>query len=142
MWEMHIPGLHANAWYLDNLGVTRLATTNGSGVASTIRLTIDTSSNFTAAGNVTAFSDIRLKTDLTRISNALAKVNQLNGYTYTRIDTGERQTGVVAQEVQAVLPEAVLDNGDTLAVAYGNMVGLLIEAVKELTARVEKLEGR
>ena len=109
---------------------------------NTYRWTSDISGNFTASGNVTAYSDIRLKTDLTKISDALAKVNQLNGYTYTRIDTGERQTGVVAQEVQAVLPEAVIDNGETLAVAYGNMVGLLIEAVKELTARVEKLEGR
>ena len=103
---------------------------------------IDHSGNLTAEGNVTSSSDIRLKTDLTKIADALAKVNQLNGYTYTRIDTDERQTGVVAQEVQAVLPEAVLDNGETLTVAYGNMVGLLIEAVKELTARVEKLEGR
>jgi len=99
-------------------------------------------SDFTSVGNVTAYSDIRLKTDLVRISDALAKVSQLGGYTYTRVDTGERQTGVVAQEVQAVLPEAVIDNGETLAVAYGNMVGLLIEAVKELTARVESLEAR
>ncbi len=103
-------------------------------------MALDGSGNFTASGNVTAFSDIRLKTDLTRIADALAKVNQLNGYTYTRTDTGERQTGVVAQEVQAVLPEAVLDNGETLAVAYGNMVGLMVEAVKELAARVEMLE--
>lgn len=98
--------------------------------------------NFTATGNVTAYSDIRLKTDLTKIADALKKVQQLNGYIYTRTDTGERQTGVVAQEVQRVLPEAVVDHGEHLAVAYGNMVGLLIEAVKELTARVEKLEGR
>jgi hypothetical protein len=106
-------------------------------------MALDGSGNFTASGNVTAYSDIRLKTDLTKISDALRKISQLTGYTYTRRDTGERQTGVVAQEVQAVLPEAVIEQGDgTLAVAYGNMVGLLIEAVKELTARVEKLEGR
>jgi hypothetical protein len=111
-------------------------------VGGTTRATFSATGDLTMSGNVTAYSDIRLKTDLTQISDALAKVNQLNGYTYTRIDTGERQTGVVAQEVQAVLPEAVIDNGEHLAVAYGNMVGLLIEAVKELTARVEKLEGR
>lgn len=111
---------------------------NGTGIT----FTLDSNGDATATGNVTAFSDIRLKTDLTKITDALWKVQQLSGYTYTRIDTGERQTGVVAQEVQAVLPEAVIDNGETLAVAYGNMVGLLIEAAKELTARVEKLEGR
>jgi hypothetical protein len=98
--------------------------------------------DFTSPGNVTAFSDISLKTDLRLIADALEKVSRLNGYTYTRIDTGERNTGVVAQEVQQVLPEAVVDNNGILSVAYGNMMGLLIEAVKELTVRVEKLEGQ
>jgi len=110
---------------------------------STDRATLDNSGNFIATGNVTAYSDIRLKTDLTKIADALSKVNQLNGYTYTRIDTGERHAGVVAQEVQKVLPEVVHTSEDgKLSVAYGNMVGLLIEAVKELTARMEKLEAR
>lgn len=142
MYEMHLPGNVARAWYLDTAGVVRLAATNGAGVASTADLTIDTGGNLTVRGNVTAFSDARLKTDLEQITDALGKVGQLTGYTYTRVDTGERQTGVVAQDVQKVLPEAVLDGGEHLAVAYGNMVGLLIEAVKELTARVEALEAR
>lgn len=103
-------------------------------------LTLDGSGNLTASGNVTAYSDIRLKTDLTKITDALEKVSQLTGYTYTRMDTGERQTGLVAQDVQKVLPEAVME-GEHLSVAYGNLMGLLVEAVKELTARVEKLEG-
>lgn len=98
--------------------------------------------NVTATANITAYSDIRLKTDLTKIADALGKVCALNGYTYTRKDTGERQTGVVAQEVQKVLPEAVMDNGDRLSVAYGNMVGLLIEAIKELKAEVDQLKGK
>lgn len=102
----------------------------------------DGSGNFTAAGNVTALSDIRLKTDLTKIEGALGKVCTLNGYTYTRKDTGQRQTGVVAQELQEVLPEAVIDNGEHLAVAYGNIVGLLIEAIKELKAEVDQLKGK
>jgi hypothetical protein len=113
------------------------------------RWTSDVSGNFTASGSVSGVSDVRIKTDLTPIADALAKVNQLNGYTYTRTDTGARQTGLLAHEVQAVLPEAVLDNGALLSVAYGNMVGLLVEAIKEqslviaaLTDRVEKLEGQ
>lgn len=110
--------------------------------AYTTRMSVDTASNLTVSGNVTAFSDIRLKTDITKITDALAKVNQLNGYTYTRIDTGERQTGVIAQELQKVLPEAVMNDGETLSVAYGNMMGLMIEAVKELTARIKVLEAR
>jgi hypothetical protein len=89
-----------------------------------------------AAGNITAFSDIRLKTDIEVIPDALEKLCTLRGVTYQRIDTKERHTGLIAQEVQAVLPEAVT-GGEYLGVAYGNMMGLLVEAVKELTAKVE-----
>ena len=73
----------------------------------------------------------------------LAKINTLHGYTYNRkdIEDGTRHTGVIAQEVQKVLPEAVMEDEDgTLSVAYGNMVGLLIEAIKELTAEVDRLK--
>jgi hypothetical protein len=94
---------------------------------------------FTAAGNITAFSDIRLKKDLVQIPNALDKVQQLTGYTYTRTDSGERQTGLIAQDVQKVLPEAVVD-GEHLSLAYGNLVGLLVEAIKELRAEVAALK--
>jgi hypothetical protein len=97
--------------------------------------------NLTAGGNVTAFSDARLKKDLVRIDSALDKVDQLNGYTYTRIDSGERQTGLIAQDLQKVLPEAVIDNGEYLSVAYGNLVGLLVEAIKELNNKIERLEN-
>ena len=101
--------------------------------------------HFVAAGNVTAFSDIRLKTDIEVIPEALDKVTQLRGVTYKRIDSGERQTGVIAQEVQAVLPEAVMEGNDedkTLSVAYGNLVGLLVEAIKELSTKVKLLEAK
>ena len=107
------------------------------------RFQVDVSGNFTANGNVTAYSDIRLKKDIRVIPDALDKVLALRGVTYERIDSGERQTGVIAQEVQAVLPEAVMEGNDedkTLSVAYGNLVGLLVEAIKELKAEVEELK--
>lgn len=94
-----------------------------------------------ASGNITAFSDLRVKKDLEPIPGALDKVCALTGYTYTRTDGDDpfiRDTGVVAQEVLAVLPEAVHEDPSTgmLSVAYGNMVGLLIEAIKELRAKI------
>lgn len=101
------------------------------------------SGDFTAAGNVTAYSDVRLKTDIATIENALSLVQRLRGVRYTRRSDGTRNVGVIAQEVQKVLPEVVLDNESSkLSVAYGNMVGVLIEAVKELASRVEELERR
>jgi hypothetical protein len=110
-------------------------------------------SNIWTSGNVTAYSDIRVKTNLEVIPNALEKVKQLNGYTFDRTDVkydedGEplvpiRQTGVVAQEVLKVLPEAVTgDEENHYSVAYGNMVGLLIEAIKEQQAQIDELKSR
>lgn len=101
--------------------------------------------NMTAAGNVTGMSDIRLKTNIHRIDNALGKVKQLGGYTYNRLDMNCRQTGLIAQEVLGVLPEAVIETADddkTLSVAYGNLAGLFVEAIKELSAQVDFLSHR
>jgi hypothetical protein len=89
-------------------------------------------------------SDARLKTDITPISDALVKVSQINGVTYVRTDTNEtiRHTGVIAQEVEAVLPEVIAVGVDGYkVVAYGNMIGLLVEAIKELKAEVDALKG-
>lgn len=98
------------------------------------------SGSITASGNVTAFSDARLKTDLVRIEGALDKVEALTGYVYTRLDTGEKQTGLIAQDVQQMLPEAVVE-GEYLSVAYGNLMGLMVEAIKELRAEVADLRA-
>ena len=90
--------------------------------------------------NITAYSDLSLKENLEVIPNALDKLCSLTGYTYDRIDSGVRQTGLVAQDVQAVLPEAVEEAEDgTLALAYGNLAGLFTEAIKELNNTVEEL---
>ena len=102
-----------------------------------------TTGDFTATGNVTAYSDLALKKDLAVIEDALDKLSQLTGYTYTRKDTGERQTGLIAQDVQRVLPEAVSQAADgTLALAYGNLLGLVVNAVNALVDRVEALEAK
>lgn len=104
---------------------------------------IYTAGEVLAGGNVTAYSDRRLKTNIEVIPDALAKVSTLSGYTFDRVDMDTaRQTGVIAQEVQAVLPEAVTETSDgTLTVAYGNMMGLMIEAIKELKAEIDELKG-
>jgi hypothetical protein len=98
--------------------------------------------NILASGNITAYSDKRVKENIEKIPDALAKVKQLNGYTFDRTDQEmPRQTGVIAQEVLEVLPEAVMGSeDDRYTVAYGNMVGLLIEAIKEQQAQIDELK--
>jgi len=107
----------------------------------------------TAAGNVTAYSDPRLKTEITPIQSALSIVQQLNGVKFKWIESsiighpGEYDYGVLADQVQKVLPELVSDSmheapeGDKYkTVAYDKFAPILIEAVKELTAKVTMLE--
>lgn len=93
-----------------------------------------------SSGDITAFSDIRLKTNIEKIENALDKVCQLSGYTYDM--NNKRSTGVIAQEVEKVLPEVVQDREDGYkTVAYGNMIGLLIEAIKELKEEIKVIKN-
>ena len=93
--------------------------------------------SFTASGNITAYSDERLKDNIRTVDNALGMVSDMRGVFYDK--DGEAGVGVIAQEMQKVLPEVVMD-GEYLSVSYGNIVGVLIEAVKELKAQVEELK--
>ena len=101
--------------------------------------------NFYAGGNVTAYSDARLKDNVELIPHAIEKVQAIRGVTFTRNDKKDkitRYTGVIAQELLEVLPEAVsLDPNGIYSVAYGNIVGLLIEAIKEQQIQIEKLRN-
>ena len=96
----------------------------------------------TSSGDITAFSDIRLKENVETIDNALDKVQSLRGVTYTK--DGKDGLGVIAQEVEEVIPQVVLTADDeigTKSVAYGNIVGLLIEAVKEQQKQIDALKN-
>jgi len=137
-------------------GYVHWTTSNEIGFLNNARgwsLRMDSSNNCQVYGsilansNITAYSDIRHKKDLIKLDNTLEKVEKLNGYTYTRIDDGKRYTGLVAQEVLEVLPEAVEEKEDGYSLAYGNMAGLFVEALKEMNtkfqaekAKVETLE--
>jgi hypothetical protein len=91
------------------------------------------------APNFVSSSDARLKSEVETIADAVALVCALRGVRFTM--DGSRQIGVIAQEVEPVLPEVVrVGEAGQLSVAYGNITGLLIEAVKELAARVAALE--
>lgn len=97
--------------------------------------------NLTLSGTLTINSDARIKENLTPLTGALDKVKALTGYNYNRIGSDKLEMGVVAQEVQKVAPELVLEDKEgTLSVAYQNMVALLIEAVKEQSAEIAALK--
>ena len=114
--------------YVDPAGTSELNNLNCAG-------------NIVATGNVSASSDLRFKSNIKVIANALSKVASMRGVTFDREGQSDRKAGVIAQEVEAVLPEVVkTDELGYKSVCYGNMVSVLIEAIKELTERVEELE--
>ena len=115
---------------------------------------LETDGDLHVDGNVVAYSttisDIRLKKDIAPIEDAVTKVQQLNGCTFTYLKDDRKSAGLIAQDVEKVLPSAVIDDeavfhgeeGETYkTVQYDQLIGLLVEAVKELSAKVEKLEN-
>jgi len=106
-------------------------------------LNYNPSTNVLTAGTFSASSDRNLKQDISNVVDALSKVKQLNGVEFTWIENGVRSAGVIAQDVQQVLPQAVNETEKGhLTVQYDALHAILIEAIKELTARVEELEAK
>jgi hypothetical protein len=104
---------------------------------------LDVLGTIRATGDVIAYSDARVKDNVKPIENALEKLTSLRGVSYTRKDTDDKSTkiGVIAQEVLPIIPEVVSkDQNGNYSVAYGNMVGLLIEAVKEQQKQIDELK--
>tara|TARA_R110002153_G_scaffold248629_1_gene404820 strand:- start:488 stop:1249 length:762 start_codon:yes stop_codon:yes gene_type:complete len=129
----------------DITGVTAGTNLTGGGASGSVTLNVAASPSFTTVTATTfnTTSDRNTKTDITPIADAVSKVQQLGGYSFMFKDSGEKSSGVIAQDVQKVLPELVQksDAGD-LTVQYGNMVGLLIEAIKEQQAQIDALTAK
>jgi len=121
--------------YYDN--AAKLATASGG---------VNVTGTLTATTEVTVSSDVRFKSNIETIDSALDKVKAMRGVYFDKHGAEDRRSvGVIAQEMQEVMPEVVVtdDTEDKhLSVAYGNLVGVLIEAVKELSDKVEKLEAK
>jgi hypothetical protein len=138
--SFHRGGQYAVNFGLDSDNVMRI----GGWSASANRWQLDMSGNMTVAGDVTAYSDARVKENVKTIENALDKTLALRGVSYNRTDSGDTKTkiGVIAQETLEVVPEVVnQDNDGMYNVSYGNMTALLIEAIKEQQAQIEDLKS-
>lgn len=133
--------------------VTVSADSNNLKVNSAIRLDIDgttkitiRSSNvaingdLTVSGDINSASDARLKSNVSTISGALDIVTKMRGVNYTKRASGKNNIGLIAQEVEQLLPDLVSEDAGYKAVAYQNIVALLIEAVKEQQQQIESLK--
>ena len=116
---------------------------DGSSTITALTLDMSAAGAATFNDNVTAYSDERLKDNIETLEDGLDKVEQLRGVTYTRNE--KENIGVIAQEVEKILPEIVLTADDemgTKSVDYSRLTAVLIEAVKDLSARVKELEDK
>ena len=161
--NINISGFNNDAGYTTNTGditaVTAGTGMSGGGTSGSVTLncTIDSpgevglgnlsssgnalAGSFTATGDITAFSDARVKENIETIPNALDKVLSLRGVTYNKISESKSSMGVVAQELLEVIPEVVHENEDGMySVAYGNIVAVLIEAMKEQQEQINDLK--
>jgi hypothetical protein len=130
--SFYIPSNYGINLGLDNDKIFKLG--GWSDVNST-RWTADTAGNFTARGNVTAYSDDKLKKNWKNLgTDIVSQIAALKSGTFDRIDSGSRQVGVSAQSLKQILPEAVMEDGDgTMSVAYGNAaLALCVELAKEI----------
>ena len=99
--------------------------------------------NILATGNVTAYSDERLKTNVQELDNTLNAIQNIRGVSYTRTDTKDNSIGVMAQDVETMFPELISESNDGMkSVNYNGLVGVLFSAVKELSATVKQLKER
>lgn len=124
-----------------NITGASVSATNITGVNVSVTGTIkaasvSTSGNIHAAGEIASQSDERLKSNIKIISGAIDKVKNLKGVTFTFKADDRPSTGLLAQDVQSVMPEVITQNGDYLYVSYGNLLGLIVEAVKELDQKI------
>lgn len=115
--------------------------TFGSKITLATNGTASFSGTVTSSGNFNSTSDIRVKENIKPLENSLSKVNQLRAVEYDRTDIRCHQIGVIAQEIEKVYPDFVSTDSEGMkSVSYGQMVSVLIEAVKELSQEVDKLK--
>ena len=114
---------------------------NGAGIGLSVTEGGARVTGVVTASNFNATSDIKLKENITTVDNALGVVNQLRGVRFDWRESGGGDYGVIAQELEEVLPELV-SQGDPKSVNYNGIIGVLIEAIKDLTEKVERLEDK
>jgi len=104
-------------------------------------MTLFDSGNMTIAGTLTQNSDVRLKENIKPIESALDKVKQMQGVEFNKTNSSTKEIGVVAQEIEKIIPELVLEDKEGIkSVAYGNITAVLIEAIKEQQKQIEELK--
>jgi len=124
-WFQYISGGWGEKMYLDNGSLT-------------------TTGNITAGGTLTENSSLRYKENIETLTSSLDKVTQMRGVSYNKKDTNVKEIGVIAEEINEILPYVVIknENGEPDSVSYGRLTAILIEVIKELKAEINVLKSK
>jgi len=136
-----IQGVNNAATTGRNIAINPYGGNVGIGQSNPSAYKLDVSGTIRATGDVIAYSDIRVKENIKTIDNAIDKVKALRGVEYNKIDSTEKSIGVIAQEIEEVIPEVVREDDQGMkSVAYGNITAVLIEAIKEQQKQIDELK--
>lgn len=130
--------IHENSIFIKNDGSVGIGTNDTKSYSLYVNNISNHKKGIFCTDDITILSDIRYKTDIEPILNASEKLLQLNGVTYKK--NGKKEFGLIAQEVQDVLPELVIENEDELGINYIQIIALLIEGYKDLKKEMNKMK--
>jgi len=129
---------HANFATGNNLFVD--TTNDRVGIGTTVpSSTLQVSGTITCI-DVNSTSDVRLKENIHSIKDPLDKIMKINGVGFRWKENKDEAIGVIAQDIEEVIPEVVKNSGDVKTVNYNGLIGVLIEAVKEQQRQIEELK--
>jgi hypothetical protein len=111
--------------------------------SGTLRAALDSSGNLSISGTFTESSALRFKENIETLTSGLEKVTKMRGVSYNKKDTGIKEIGVIAEEINEILPDLVVKNkdGEIESVAYGRLTAILIEAIKEQQQQIEYIKS-
>ena len=132
---LQVTGISSGAYIGGNLGIGSITATSKLSVEGDVRI-----SGIVTAGDFNSTSDRKLKTNIQPIANPIEKVLQISGVSFNWKETGKATLGVIAQEIELVLPELVSDT-DPKTVNYNGLIGLLIECVKDQQKQIDELKN-
>jgi hypothetical protein len=104
---------------------------------------IDVSNNITLGGNIYSKSDIKIKNNIIKLEKCLEKIDNIKGYSYTRIDlldTTKLHIGLIAQEVESIYPEIISNTNGVKTINYNSMIAILLQCIKELKSEINELK--
>ena len=131
-----------------NASITNASITNASiiniDISSSNIYTLNVIQDILLGGNITSYSDIKLKNNIVKLTDCLNKIDTIHGYSYTRndlSDVNKQYIGLIAQEVELMYPELISDKDNIKSINYQSITAILVECVKELKCEINKLKS-